>query len=321
MMAASIRGVVLRGGEACVTLRRVDVAPSPAPPPAPLTGRPAGVALATTAMVTIQLGAALSEPFFDRIGPAGLVALRLTFAALLLWPVARPRLRGRTRTDLLGAVALGAVSGLLTLAFFESIARIPLGVAVTIEFLGPLGVALAGSRRARDVAWVLLAGSGVALLTLGDGAGEPLDALGVGFACVSGTCWGAYIVLTKRVGARWAGLEGLSVSLGVAALVTLPLGIATGGAELVEPDVLLGGVGLALLVPLLPYSLELIALRRLTTALFGVIMSLEPAIAAVLGFLILDQHLAASGVIAIALVSLASAGATVSSPIPPLDTR
>jgi inner membrane transporter RhtA len=140
-------------------------------------------------MSTIQLVAALSEPLFDRIGPAGLTALRLTLAALILWPLARPRVRGRTRADLGAAVALGACSGLLTLTFFEAIARIPLGVAVTIEFLGPLGVALAGSRHLRDVAWVVLAGAGVALLTLGDGAGEPLDALGVALAGVAAVCW------------------------------------------------------------------------------------------------------------------------------------
>jgi len=288
----------------------VDTARSLAPS---VGGRAPGVALAVASMTTIQFGAALSEPLFDRIGPAGLVALRLTLAALMLWPFVRPRLRGRTRADVCAAVALGAVSGVLTLAFFEAIARIPLGVAVTIEFLGPLGVALAGSHRARDVAWVLLAGSGVALLTLGDGAGEPLDALGVAFAGVSAGCWAAYILLTKRVGARWAGLEGLSVSLVVAALVTLPVGLAGAGVELLEPDLLLVGIGLALLIPLLPYVFELIALRRLPAALFGVIMSLEPAIAALLGFLILEQRLAASGVVAIALVSVASAGATVSS--------
>jgi inner membrane transporter RhtA len=270
-------------------------------------------------MTTLQLGAALSEPMFDRIGPAGLVALRLALAALVLWPFARPRLRGRTRVDVQAAVALGAVSGLLTVAFFESIARIPLGVAVTIEFLGPLGVALAGSRRPRDVAWVVLAGSGVVLLTLGDGAGEPLDTLGVALACMSGAGWAAYILLTKRVGARWPGLEGLSVSLLVAALITLPIGLASAGSEIVQPDVLLAGLGLALLIPLLPYVLELIALRRLPTALFSVLMSLEPAIAAVLGFVILDQRLATAGVIAVALVSVASAGATLSSkekPVP-----
>src|SRR5918994_1033528 len=229
-------------------------------------------------MTTIQLGAALSEPLLDRVGPGGTVALRLALAALILWPFVRPPLLGRTRADLGAAVALGACSGLLTLAFFEAIARIPLGVAVTIEFLGPLGVALAGSRHARDVAWVVVAGAGVALLTLGDGAGEPLDATGVALA-----------------------------------------GVAAAGWELIAPGVLLAGVGLALLIPLLPFAFELVALRRLPTALFGVIMSLEPAIAALLGFLILDQGLAVAGVAAIAMVVVASAGATLSSRAPPLD--
>ena len=221
----------------------------------PHAGRAPGVALAVASMTTIQLGAALSEPMFDGIGVAGTVALRLALAALILWPFARPRLRGRSREDLGAAVALGACSGLLTLAFFEAISRIPLGVAVTIEFLGPLGVALAGSRRPRDVGWVLAAGAGVALLTLGDGAGEPLDATGVAFALVSAVCWAGYILLTKRVGARWPGLEGLSVSLVVAALDH-----AAGrdrerrrGARRARASSL-AGIGLALLIPLLPYA-------------------------------------------------------------------
>ncbi len=281
--------------------------------------RATGIGLAVAAMVTIQFGAALSEPMFDRIGPAGVVALRLTLAALILWPIVRPRIRGRTQEDLLVAVALGICSGFLTLAFFEAIARIPLGVAVTIEFLGPLGVALAGSRRPRDVAWVVLAGAGVAMLTLGDGAGEPLETTGVLLAGISAVCWAGYILLTKRVGARWAGLEGLAVSLAVAALVTLPFGVAGGGAELLDPEVLLAGIGLALLIPLLPYAFELVALRRLPTALFGVIMSLEPAIAALLGFLILDQTLAAAGVAAIAMVVVASGGATMTAREPAMS--
>jgi inner membrane transporter RhtA len=280
--------------------------------PLPAAGRASGVALAVASMTTIQLGAALSEPLFDRIGPAGLTALRLVLAALILWLFARPRVRGRTRADLGAAVALGACSGVLTLAFFEAIARIPLGVAVTIEFLGPLGVALAGSRHARDVAWVVLAGAGVALLTLGDGAGVPLDSTGVALAAFAAVCWAGYILLTKRVGARWAGFEGLSVSLIVAALVTLPPGVASAGSELLEPAVLIAGAGLALLIPLLPFAFELVALRRLPTALFGVIMSLEPAIAALLGFLILDQGLAVAGAVAIGQVTIASAGATLS---------
>jgi len=283
----------------------------------PAAGRASGIALAVASMTTIQLGAALSQPLLDRIGPSGLVALRLTIAALILWPFARPRLRGRARADIGAAVALGACSGLLTLAFFEAIARIPLGVTVTIEFLGPLGVALAGSRRARDVAWVLLAGAGVALLTLGDGAGEPLDATGVALAGLAAACWAAYIVLTKWVGSHWAGLDGLSVSLGVAALITLPVGVVSAGSELLVAEVVLAGIGLALLIPLVPYVFELVALRRLPTAQFGVIMSLEPAIAALLGLVILDQSLAPAGVIAIAMVSLACAGATLASQAPP----
>ena len=285
----------------------------------PASGRASGIGLAVAAMTTVQLGAALSQPLFDRIGAAGTVALRLALAALILWPFARPRLRGRSRADLGAVVALGAFSGGLTLAFFESISRIPLGVAVTFQFLGPLGVALAGSRRPRDVGWVLAAGGGIALLTLGDGAGEPLDAVGVAFALVSAVCWAGYILLTKRVGARWAGLEGLSVSLVVAALVALPAGIAgaTGGEPL-SLEIIAAGIGLALLV-LLPYAFELTALRRLPTALFGVIMSLEPAIAALLGFLILDQELKTTGIVAIAMVSIASAGATLSSRDPPVN--
>ena len=282
----------------------------------PASGRAFGIGLAVASMTAVQLGAALSQPLFDHIGAAGTVALRLALAALILWPFARPRLRGRSRADLGAAVALGACSGGLSLAWFESISRIPLGVAVTIQFLGPLSVALAGSRRPRDVGWVLLAAGGIALLTLGDGAQEPLDAVGVAFALVSGACWAGYILLTKRVGARWAGLEGLSVSLGVAALVTLPAGIASAGGELLSLELVAAGIGLALLI-LLPYTFELSALRRLPTALFGVIMSLEPAIAALLGFLILGQELKTTGIVAIAMVSIASAGATLSSREPP----
>jgi inner membrane transporter RhtA len=285
----------------------------------PAAGSGSGIALAIASMSTIQLGAALSEPLFDRIGPGGVVALRLVLAALVLWPFARPTILGRSREDIVAAVALGACSGLLTLCFFQSIARIPLGVAVTIEFLGPLSVALFGSRHLRDVGWVVLAGAGVLLLTLGNGAGEPLDPVGVWFACVSAVCWAAYILLTKRVGARWAGLEGLAVSLAVAATITLPVGIVAAGSELLEPEVLLAGLGLALLIPLLPFVFELIALRRLPTALFGVLMSLEPALAALFGFAILDQRIAATGVLAIAMVSIASAGAALSAgaPAPP----
>jgi inner membrane transporter RhtA len=268
-------------------------------------------ALVLLGIVSVQVGSALAKQLFDEVGSFGTVALRLFFAAAVLMLLWRPSPALLVDRDAWPVVlGYGVILGLMNLSFYLALDRLPLGIAVTIEFLGPLGVALAGSRRAHDVGWVLLAGAGVAMLTLGDGAGEPLELAGVLLSGVSAVCWAGYILLTKRVGARWAGFEGLSVSLAVAALVSLPMGIAGAGSELLEPAVLLAGIGLALLIPLLPYALELVALRRLPTALFGVIMSLEPAIAALLGFLILDQALAVTGVVAIAMVSVASAGAT-----------
>jgi inner membrane transporter RhtA len=279
------------------------------------SGLGTGIGLALASMVLLQLGAALSEPLFDRVGPGGVVALRLVAAALILWPLARPRLTHRSRADLRAAVGLGVCSGVLTFAFFQSIDRIPLGVTVTVEFLGPLSVALVASRRPRDVVFVALAGAGVALLTLGHGAGGPLDPVGVAFAGLSATCWAGYIVLTKRVGAAWPGFEGLAVSMAVSAVVVLPVGVIEGGSELLEPEILIACAGLALLLPLIPYACELVSLRRLPTGLFGVIMSLEPAIAALLGFALLSQSLTATGVAAVAMVVIASAGATLSAAV------
>ena len=230
-------------------------------------------------MGIIQLGIALSEPLFEQVGPAGVVALRLAVAAAVLWPLTRPSVRGRDRADLRAAIWLGLFCGAQTLAFFAAIDRIPLGVAVTIEFLGPLAVAIAGSRRRLDALWVLLVAAGVAVLTLGQGAGGGgLDPAGVALAGAAAAGWAGYIVLTKRVGARWGGLEGLAVSLAVAAVLTLGPGLATAGTALIDPKVLAAGAGLALLAPLAPYALEMLALRRLPAARFGIVMSLEPAI-------------------------------------------
>ena len=268
---------------------------------------PAGVGLAVGAMGIIQLGIALSEPLLHEVGAPGIVALRLLVAAAVLWPLTRPALRGRARGDLWTAIALGACCGAQTLAFFAALAHIPLGVAVTIEFLGPLAVGLAGSRRRLDGVWVAAAAAGVALLTLGDGG---LDATGVALAGVAACCWAGYIVLTKRVGARWTGLEGLAVSLAVAAALTLGPGLATAGAELADLDVLVACAGLAMLAPLAPYALEMLALRRLPAGAFGVLMSLEPAIGALLGFALLGQGLGVAAVAAIGLILLASTGAS-----------
>jgi inner membrane transporter RhtA len=269
-----------------------------------------GVLLVLCSMSVVQLGAALSPGLFDRAGVAGITWLRLLVGAAIVLAWARPSLRGRSRRDLWGAAALGAMSAGMTMSFMLAIDRAPFGVVVTIEFLGPLAVAVSGARRIQDGLWILLAGAGVALLTLGDGAGVPLDPVGIALACSSGVFWAGYILLTRSVGRAWTGLEGLAVALAVAAAVTAPAGIAVGGGRLLHGDVLLACAGLAILIPVLPYSLEMAALRRLPAATFGVLMSLEPGLGALLGFLVLGQGLSAAGVTAVVMVILASAGAT-----------
>ncbi len=244
---------------------------------------------ACLAMVTIQLGAALSHPMLLTAGPLAVTWMRLCWAALLLLAVARPV--DALREVLLGrawsAVLLGTATGVMTLCYFESLARIPQGMANTIEFLGPLGVAVAGSRKPRDVMWAALAGVGVVLL-LRPGASWRPDAVGLAFAGGAAVCWAAYIVLTKRVGVRFAGMDGLALSLTVAALVTAPMGLARVWGQVSPRDLLAAG-GLAILIPVLPYMLELAALRRMETNRFGILMSAEPAIATLMGAVLLSQ--------------------------------
>jgi inner membrane transporter RhtA len=289
----------------------VSAVPAPAPHAADLARGPgSGVVLAFCSMSLVQLGAALAEPLFARAGVAGVTWLRLALGAAILVAWARPRLRGRSAHDLLGALALGVTSGVMTLCFMFAIDRIPLGVVVTIEFLGPLTIALAGARRLRDGVWVALAGGGVALLTLGDATGSALDVTGLLLAVAAGTGWAGYILLTRRVGRAWTGVEGLAVAMGVAALTTAPFGVGLDGGRLLHTDVLAACLGLAILLPVLPYSLEMAALRRLPAHTFGVLMSLEPGLGALLGFLVLGQDLTTTGVLAIGTVIAASAGAT-----------
>lgn len=286
--------------------------PAPVPVAAGTPHPRSGAVLALCSMTLVQLGAALSPPLFDRAGVAGVTWLRLLAGAAILVVWARPRVRGRSRADLYGAVALGVASAVMTLCFMAAIDRVPLGVVVTIEFLGPLTIGLAGARRLRDALWVALAAGGVALLTLGDGTGGSLDTLGLLLAAAAGTGWGCYILLTRHVGRAWTGLEGLAVAMAVAAIVSAPVGIAADGARLLDPYVLVACVGLAVLLPVLPYSFEMAALRRLPASTFGVLMSLEPGIGALLGFLVLGQDLTALGVVAVGMVIAASAGATAS---------
>jgi inner membrane transporter RhtA len=265
-------------------------------------------------MSSIQLGAALSHSLFARLGPGGVVMLRLVFAAIVLCAAVRPRLRGRARGAWIVPVILGVTSGLMTLAFYGALARVPQGIVAAIEFSGPLTVALVASRRWRDGVWVVLAASGIALLTLGHPVGGALDTTGVLLAFAAAAGWGTYIVLTKRVGQTWPGLDGLAIAMAISAVVSLPFGLTHFSERYADLGKDLYGLALGLLVPLAPYVLELAALRRLPTRVFGVLMSLEPGIGALFALVILGQSLALGGVVAILLIVSASVGVTLTSP-------
>jgi inner membrane transporter RhtA len=277
---------------------------------------PTGLVL--LAVGSVQFGAALARTLFDDLGAGGTVFLRVLFAALVLWALWRPRIRGHTRAELALACGFGLSLAGMNLAFYEALGRIPLGVAVTFEFVGPLGVAVAGSRRALDLLWVALAAAGIVLLTdLGQGGG--LNAAGVGFALLAGAFWAAYILLSARTGRVFPGGAGLALAMALGALVLVPVGVASGGNALLEPRLLALGAAVAMLSSAIPYSLELEALRRLPPRVFGVLMSLEPGVAAIAGFVVLGQVLRARELMAIALVVAASAGATRTAPTPPRD--
>jgi inner membrane transporter RhtA len=236
------------------------------------------------------------------------VFLRALFAALVLLPFARIRFSAASRDARRDLLAFGVVLAGMNLCFYESLDRLPLGIAVTLEFIGPLGVALIGSRRPRDIVWALLAGVGIFLLSGGVG-GTKLDAVGAAFALTAGVFWGVYILINARVGAAFPGIGGLAWAMALAAVLLAPFGIAGGGADLAGIEVIAVGVVIGLLSSAVPYALELEALRRLPNAIFGVLMSLEPAAAALMGLLALDQGLAGNEVVAIVLVVIASAGA------------
>jgi inner membrane transporter RhtA len=272
-----------------------------------LSRAPSG-GLVVGAIASVQFGSALAATLFASVGPAGAVCLRLVSGAIVLLALWRPRLRGRTRRELALAAAFGLVLAGMNLSFYEALHRIPLGIAVAIEFAGPLAVAVAGSRRRLDLLWVALAAGGILALTRG--AAHGLDALGVALALTAGALWGTYILLNARLGRVFAGSTGLTLAMCVAALAILPAGIAGGGAQLLEPHSLAIGVAVGLLSSVIPYSFELEALRRIAPHVFGVLMSLEPAMAALAGFIVLGQTLAARALLGIALVVIASIGAS-----------
>jgi len=276
--------------------------------------------LVLTGVVSVQVGAGLAARLFTQIPPAAVTALRLwTAAALMAVAGARPLrqnladlVRRRSWRDAAVVAAFGLTLAVMNYSIYQAFARIPLGIAVTIEFLGPLAVAVATSRRLIDLLWVALAGAGVALLTgTGNpaGGGHGTDLVGLAFALLAGTAWAAYIILSRATGRRFPGASGLTIAMLVAAVVIVPVGVTAGRGALLRPSILATGLAIGLLSSIIPYTLELEALRRIPARVFGIWMSLEPAVAALVGLVMLGEALAVSEWAAIVCVMVACAGA------------
>jgi inner membrane transporter RhtA len=269
--------------------------------------RASAVGLVLGAVCSVQAGAAVAKSLFSTLGPPGVVWLRLGFGSLALWAIARPPIRGRSRADLRLVGVLGVVLASMNLSFYEALDRAPLGVVVTIEFLGPLAVAVIGSRRALDLVWVGFAGLGVALLA--NGGGRSVHPAGVVLALVAGCLWAVYILISVPIGRAWPGATGLAAAMALGCVLVLPWGLVSAHGHLGDPKLVGAAVGVGVLSSALPWSMELEALRRLPSHVFSVMLSLEPAVAALVGFVLLHEHLRARAWFAIGLVVLASAGA------------
>jgi inner membrane transporter RhtA len=286
------------------------------------TDRVPAPALVLVSILSVQFGSAVARTAFDVTGANGITLMRLAFSGLILTALVRPAVRRWSRTQWRAAVLLGLTMGSMNLVFYLSIREIPLGVAVTVEFIGPLLVALVQTRRLVDLLWVVLAGGGVALLGLEGGADLPFT--GLALALLAGLFWGGYILASANVGRLVPGMDGLAVALLVSALLALPFG-ADGATRAVDDHlVLLAGLGVAFLSSIIPYGLELSALRRIPTRVFGILMSLEPAAAALAGLLVLGQRLGPRELVALVLVSAASLGVTLGRregqpPVAPLE--
>jgi len=277
-------------------------------------------ALVLTGVVSVQVGAGIAARLFTQIPPAAVTGLRLWTAALVMAVAgARPLrenlaglVRRRSWRDAAVVAGFGLTLAVMNYSIYQAFARIPLGVAVTIEFLGPLAVAVASSRRLIDLLWVGLAGAGVALLTGAGppaGAGHRIDLAGFAFALLSAAAWAAYILFSRATGRRFPGASGLTIAMLVAAIIIIPVGVTAGRGALLRPGILAAGLGIGLLSSVIPYSLELEALRRIQARVFGIWMSLEPAVAALVGLVMLGESLAVSEWAAIVCVMVACAGA------------
>ncbi len=273
----------------------------------PLTRVPSGV-LVLGGIASVQFGSAVATHLFAAVGPSGAVLLRLVTASIVLVVVARPGLTGHTRADLGLIATFGIALAGMNLSFYAALHRIPLGIAVSLEFVGPLAVAVSGSRRRIDLLWVLLAAAGILALTHG-GTGH-LSGTGIFFALLAGAFWGSYILISARVGQSFARGTGLALAMCFAAVVALPFGLASGGAHLLRLRSLAIGSAVGMLSSAIPYSFELEALRRIAAHVFGVLMSIEPAMATLAGLVVLGQGLSARAILGMALVVAASVGAS-----------
>jgi inner membrane transporter RhtA len=266
--------------------------------------------LVLLAILSMQLGSATAKGLFETVGPAGAVFLRVGVAAVLCVAVWRLPARGLPVSDYAVTAAFGLVLGGMNFCFYQALDRIPLGVAVTLEFTGPLAVAIFGSRRLPDLVWGFMAAGGILLLSPLTASGAPMDPVGVGFALLAGLFWAFYILLGGMIGRSVGSGAGLALATCVAAVALAPVGIAGAGADLLRPEILLGGLAIALLSTAIPYSLELEALKNIPVRVFGVLMSLEPAAAALIGFVILSEEPGIRALAAIALVTVAAAGSS-----------
>ncbi|XVV09132.1 EamA family transporter [Actinoplanes sp. CA-131856] len=269
-------------------------------PPAPL--------LVITAIASVQVGSSIAHGLFDDLGANGVTFLRLALAAVIFALVTRPRIRSWSRSAWMAAALLGVVMAGMNLIFYQSIRTVPLGIAVTVEFLGPLLLALVQTRRLLDLLWALMAAGGVLLLGLDSGGSAPVTGLLLAF--LAGLFWAGYIVCSARLGGLVPGAGGLTVSLSVAALIALPFGGGAAVEAIGHPSWLVAAAAVALLSSVPSYGLEIHALRKIPTQVFGILMSLEPAAAAVAGLIILGQRLGGAEIVALVLVTLASAGVT-----------
>lgn len=282
-----------------------------------MTRRVPAPLLVLAAIVSVQFGGALAATLIPLVGVFGSVTLRLTIAATVLLVIVRPRIRGRTTTDWLVVGTFGTILATMNLFFYGALARIPIGVTVTIEFIGPLILATVLSHRRKDLLAVVGAGIGVTLISgITSTPWAQIDLAGLGLALAAGAAWAGYIVFSARTGARFAQLDGLAIAMTIAAALVAPAGMITAGSAMWAPDALWRGTAIAVLSSVLPYSLELIALRRLAAHVFGILLSLEPAVAALAGLIVLGQQLSWPQLLGMACVVAASGLVMGSKPVP-----